>query len=742
MNKFKKYLLLVFFGLNFLSLLTPFWVFGQLQFPYITGKAFFFRIAMELALPCYLILLLTDRKLRPRLSLPLNLAVIVFLLVNFTSAFLGVNVARSLWGNFERMGGAYYLAHLVLLYFYVQLLGQAGGWYLKRFLQSFIGVALLVTLNGVSGWLHGPILIQDPSLPDRASSTFGNPIFFASFLVVPMFLAAYFALSEENKNWRIFYWLAAAFQLLGIYISGTRGAVVGLLVGLFVAALAYSALTKNSKIRRRGLGLIAVFVVMFGGLFAFHSKLPAGSTLYRIVNLKDSNTEARLIQWKIALKGFKDRPMLGVGPENYYVIFDKYFNPELYKYDPSWFDKPHNFLIEVLVTNGVLGFIAYIAMFVFSLCILWKAFKSDVLSLAEACLLAGGMITYQVQNLFVFDTVSASVAFYAFLGLLSYILSETGEEKTVEEKSRLFSVNLLLGLLGAGILASAYLVYLTNIQSIEAAKRTNFGYAYTSYDPKIAAQYFESALSVSFNLDPRETVNRYSDYAATLVNMSDWLNKQPDFVASQVDNALAEQKKITYQTKNDPLLWMRLCIDELNYAILHKTDIAPVQDAINKTIALSPKRAEILQLQMQLDGYQKNWQDTLKVALKIVELNPYNPGPRWQLAMAYYLNGNKQEAVAAGDEALNMGFKFSQLQQFAWYIQYYEDKNDNAKVAPLLERAIELEPNEIGLYFDLAKVYANLGNYEKARVLAQQVAKSDPSRKSAVDKFLSEIANK
>ena len=56
-----------------------------------------------------------------------------------------------------------------------------------------------------------------------------------------------------------------------------------------------------------------------------------------------------------------------------------------------------------------------------------------------------------------------------------------------------------------------------------------------------------------------------------------------------------------------------------------------------------------------------------------------------------------------------------------------------------MEQAIALEPNEIGLYVDLAKVYANLGNYEKARLLAQQVAQADPSQKAAMDVFIKSL---
>jgi hypothetical protein len=207
---------------------------------------------------------------------------------------------------FERMGGAYYIAHLIALYFYVQLLGQASAKLLKWFLQSFIFIAVLVTLNGMSGWLGGPTLIQDPSLPVRVSSTFGNPIYFPSYLIIPLFLSAYFAVQEQSLVKRLMYWAAVVLMLLGVYSSGTRGALIGLIVGLIAAAIVYLALTKNHKVKIYGFIFMGALVILVGAFYANHDKLPRGSTLYRLANLRDSNTEARLIQWKMAMQGFTD----------------------------------------------------------------------------------------------------------------------------------------------------------------------------------------------------------------------------------------------------------------------------------------------------------------------------------------------------------------------------------------------------------------------------------------------------
>src|SRR6266404_8528468 len=92
----------IFFALVCLSVTAALWVSREFLFPYVTSKAFFFRIAIELALPFYLFLVVSDKSLRPSLKNPLNLSVLAFVAVNFLSAFSAVSVVRGLFGNFER----------------------------------------------------------------------------------------------------------------------------------------------------------------------------------------------------------------------------------------------------------------------------------------------------------------------------------------------------------------------------------------------------------------------------------------------------------------------------------------------------------------------------------------------------------------------------------------------------------------------------------------------------------------
>src|ERR1051326_3969013 len=329
----KKSILVIFTGLVILSLLAPLWVFKDLLFPYVTSKAFYFRILIELALPFYVYLVISSPQLRPKLKQPLNLLLLIFLAINIITTFTGINAERSFWGNFERMGGTYYLIHLVLLYFYVLLIGQLECKWLTRFLQLFLVASTFVALNGLFGKLGWGTVVPDPSLPDRVSSTLGNPIYVGSYLIIPLFISLFLAFEEESIGWRIIYYLVALLNLAGIFLSGTRGALVGLIAGIFVAAVVYLAKTTHKKLKIYGFGVVAVFVIAAGLLFVYSNHLPQGSLIRRLFHLQDSNTEARIIQWGVALKGYKDFPILGVGPENYYYIGNKYFNPAIYQYD-------------------------------------------------------------------------------------------------------------------------------------------------------------------------------------------------------------------------------------------------------------------------------------------------------------------------------------------------------------------------------------------------------------------------
>ncbi len=707
------------------ALLTPFWVFKELLFPFITSKAFYLRILVEITLPLYVYLLMKYPQYRPSWKNPLTISITAFLFLNFIAAIFGVNPLRGIWGNFERMGGVFYLAHLTMLYFYVLLLGQMGGRYMRWFLDAVIWSAALITLDGILVQLtHNHFLLSDPSYP-RVSGTFGNPIFIASYLVIPMFLSCYYMVLEDRRWLKIVYGIVAFCELYLIVLSQTRGAVVGVAAALFVGGVTYVFLTKQKQVRKWGIIAVVIFIALTATAFTQHAKFKKGSLPYRVLNLKDSNTESRLIQWGVALKGYTHYPILGVGPEDYYFLSNKYYNPAIYQYDPSWFDKPHNYLIEVLVTTGIVGFGAYAAILGFFIWILYRAYKKDLLSLMEFCLLLSGFLAYEFQNLTVFDTISASLMFFAFLGFGAFLWQESMEVK----KPNLKGLDAFFIAISTGLTAVVmiYVIYVCNVYGIRIAKDINYGYAYSTVDPQIAYNYFQTAGSLPFDFDPIQFSSKYADFASALAANPG--GQSPQFVNQVMQDAITAQQDAINEISNDPTAWQELSNLYLNESIVNKTSPDPkALEAADEAISLAPRRPEPLLQMARVELIQNNLTGAEQTLLKLLSYIPEEQQASFELALVYNYSEQTAKAVPYAEQALAEGFTPTQAAQIDWLAQYYTQKQDWSDAERIFQMAVKIDPANFNDDFNLAQVYYELGQKSQAVSLAQQVARTDPSQ--------------
>lgn len=730
-----NFVIAIFFILVSLALLSPLWVFKDLLFPFITSKAFMFRAFVEAALPFYVFLLVKRKDFRPSWRNPLLLAMGAFLLFNFAASLTGVNQNRSLWGNFERMGGTYYLAHLMLLAMYVVLLAQIGGKHIKYILYVVFGIAAFITLNGVSGWLHGPIIVPDPSLPSRVSSTLGNPIFLGSYLILPMFLAAFFALQEETRAKKIVFWLITALFFAGVILSVTRGALVGLVAGITLGGIIYIIFNSKQEVRLYGSVVVVLGVLAMGSLYFFNNRLPE-NRLTRLFQLQGGSTQARFMQWKAAWKGFEERPVLGVGPENYYFISNKFYDPNMVKYDPSWFDKPHNYILEVLATTGTLGFASYMAVVVLAMWALYRSYRVGFLTLLQMCVLLAGFASYFVQNLFVFDTIPASMMFYVFVGFAAYLWNEVSSVsgKSPQATPALGSGSLATASFLVTAAVSAYAVYVTNIVPAQAAKNINYGYAYAGTDPVKAQAYFQDAVNSPFNFDKQDTGQRYSDLAQAVAQSQ---KLDPETAKKIVGDIVEFQKGVAQSIGNDPVSWQKLASDYYMQAVVNQTNLNPLGEAaIKQAISLVPNRIEPEIFYIQILIAQNRLEDANKELDKInsaVPLVPYTANTRWLKAYVSRLLGRNDEAAALANQLVADGYQPAGFQIIGWIYDYYSGKKDYETALVWAERlAVKWFPNESSAHLALAEAYSKTGKIEQARsVLQNLIATNSPNKAEA-----------
>ena len=79
-------------------------------FPFVVGKAIFYRIFIEIAFLMWIPLIILSPKLRNFKS-PIVIAVSIYMLIALVASFTGVSSNVSIWSTYERMQGLFDLLH-------------------------------------------------------------------------------------------------------------------------------------------------------------------------------------------------------------------------------------------------------------------------------------------------------------------------------------------------------------------------------------------------------------------------------------------------------------------------------------------------------------------------------------------------------------------------------------------------------------------------------------------------------
>lgn len=399
--------------------LLPLYIATSMLFPYITGRNFLFRFLVEIIFALWIGLAIARSAYRPRLT-SLFKAVTIFVSIVFLADIFGLNPSRSIWGNYERMEGFMTILHLYLYFvMLVSMFRSRKDWMI--FFHISLVASIIVSFYGLFQRLGVFRSLQGGF---RIDGTIGNPTYLAAYLLFHIWLSVLFLKNTwKRKRLRFLYGTVFLFELLIIYFTATRGVVLalGITAFLILAMLVWrwrqivSSSGSGRSWAAAGLAIVIIIPLILG-LFRETPLVRSSEVLRRFTtySLAEDTIRARFQIWRISWRGVLDRPVLGWGQENYYLVFQRYYDPRLYDQEP-WFDRSHNVALDWLVHTGFAGFLSYVALFALMFRKIFEKVRRNNLSASEGLILGGLFLSYFLQNLFVFDNLNTYLLFFAFL---------------------------------------------------------------------------------------------------------------------------------------------------------------------------------------------------------------------------------------------------------------------------------------------------------------------------------------
>ncbi len=251
----------------------------------------------------------------------------------------------------------------------------------NKVIAVFYGQNLSELLSYSNTWFA--YYVQNPPTL-RLFSVFPDSHSFAMFciILVPIFLAL--ATLAQRKIKKVFYWVSVGLALLGIVLSGSRGAWLSVLPAATVLIYIYGRKLESVLSKK---ALVAFFI--FGFLFLVSSLYPpllykfqswqtgkASTSTFAfferaksIYNLEETSNKGRLEIWRASLKSIAQKPILGVGLGNYVKILEE---------DVSAAKKgasAHNLYLDLASEIGIPGVLFLIGMFADILYTSWLVFR-------------------------------------------------------------------------------------------------------------------------------------------------------------------------------------------------------------------------------------------------------------------------------------------------------------------------------------------------------------------------------
>jgi len=704
----------------------------------------------------------------------------IFALANIFS----LNPYFSFLGNPYRGGGFLTLAYCILFAMFLFFVLKDRHW--RKVIDLTILVATLVALIAVfqKFSLFSEYLV---SYSWRPVSTMGGPIFLALYLTLIMFLPLALGLDNKGKK-RIFYFISFILIFLGIFLTATRAAFLAIAVALLFFIFLYPK--KSKLILFSKIAIIALIIVSILGISWLKGQPPEtveklrenkiiGASFGRMwTGLGEESifqliTRSRLGGWTILWRSLKERPILGYGPENLAIAFDRNFDSSLPGISSigiggevgSWWDRGHSIVFDIAIQAGIPALVIYFSLFG---CLFWQLQKKKK-EKPEKVLIYHGLQTaflaYLTTNLFSFDLTSTYLISFLLIGYALFLIKENGKQeenlRIIEHKKPTLIKYIISTILLFGLVWFIWQYNVVPLQLNKILNQNAYGLIeaqknYHKDNPDLAKSQYVKILERLEGFSSKHSfidsyfILKYID--AINIGNNVILPENTLKLSQKAVQLLVEYKKMdSFYTRG----WIFMGV-YLNKVMAMDLNLSPEQkEDLNEEIyynleeakKLSPKRPDPYYIWAKNRLYNQEWQEALDSSNKCLETVPdygncylskglallglreYEEAIRYTQAIVDSRGGDKHKAVML----FQLITAYSKVAKDTGEVKYYQLLKD------LYLEIMKYEPNDFQHHASLAYIYAFLEDYSNARKEAMIVLEISPESKESVEAFLKNL---
>ena len=340
------------------------------------------------------------------LRIPLVAPTLLIVITYAISTLLSVTPYISFFGSYQRLQGTW-TTYSYILFFTLALQQLRTREQLERLVTVVVITSVPISLYGILQHYGVDPLPWGGDVQRRIAGHMGNAIFIAAYLIMVSFLTLYRVirsfvgiLSDKAEGYRDailggLYLFIFAVQVIALVFSISRGPGLGWAVGMYIFVLLFFVAFRPRYYRVLAGAWVGLAVLGMAFLIVFNlpqtpleplREMPYVGRFGKILDVSRKNPtgRVRVLIWQGVVELIAPheplnfppdmhpdpfngiRPLVGYGPESMWVAYNRFYQPELAQIEKrnASPDRSHNETFDSLVRTGVLGFVAYLWLFV------------------------------------------------------------------------------------------------------------------------------------------------------------------------------------------------------------------------------------------------------------------------------------------------------------------------------------------------------------------------------------------